>query len=307
MARISAPVRAAIEAFEVREWRTIAGIDVGENYLDLAITERRHPLGLEFARLDLRQFKTDPVRHLASAIARAAPSAGSRAIVLIDSPANPRRTAAHRGRAIDAALRLAVSAINRSRKGDARIALAMFPTPERDYFVRCAADPRCPPHLVAIARKVLGIEPGASHVGRRQRGRGWLFTRFMLSGFAAFRACEHLGVRAFESYPYLSFAMHKNGGERLPPKSSPREALAERIRIIARLAREAGVRTIPPIARLDQADAAALALSALCGAASRGLYSLSAPREGRFLLAARASDRDALERFLADRDAAGSA
>jgi hypothetical protein len=316
MARISAPVRAKVEAFDAGDCGPIAGIDVGERYLDLAVIEDPRAPALKLARIDLRPILSDAIGNLARTIENAAARLGRGAIALVDSPRNPRRwnprpgravAAPPGGRAIDADLHGIVRAINCKRERGAELALSMFPTPPGDYFVRCADDPGCRPHLAAFAREVLGIKPGAPDPGAARRGGGWLFTRFMLSGFATFRALDLLGACAFESYPYLAFALHKAADERLPPKSAGRDALAQRIRMIARLAREAGLAEIPPVANLDQADAAVLALTAALGAKGGRLYCVSAPDEGRFLFSVTRPDRAALDDFIAGRRGADSA
>lgn len=115
----------------------------------------------------------------------------------------------------------------------------------------------------------------------------------MLSGFAAFRALERLRARTFESYPHLAFTLHKTADEPLPSKSERRAALCARIGIVGRLAHEAGIREMPEIATLDQADAAVLAITAAQGAKWRGLFRVSAPQEGAFLLAVARRDRAA--------------
>jgi hypothetical protein len=316
MARISAPVRAKIEAFDAGDCGPIAGIDVGERYLDLALIEDPRAPALKLARIDLWPISSDVIGNLARAIENAAPRLGRGAIALVDSPRNPRGwnprpggaiAAPPGGRAIDADLREIVRAINGKRDRAAQVALSMFPTPTGDYFVRCAADPGFRPHLDAFAREVLGIKAGAPRPGAARRGGGWLFTRFMLSGFATFRALERLGACAFESYPYLAFALHKTADEQLPPKSAGRDAVAQRIRVIARLAHEAGLAEIPPVANLDQADAAVLALTAALGAKGDRLYCVSAPDEGRFLLSVIGQDRAVLDDLIAERRGADSA
>jgi hypothetical protein len=304
MARIPAALRAKVKTVDVGENSPIAGIDVGEGYLDLAMIENPRAPALRLARIDLQPLSSDAIEGVARAIARTMPRRGRDAIVLVDSPRNPRgwdqrsgraNPPALRGRAIDTTLHEIVRAINRKRGAADGVRLSMFPTPEIEYFIRCAEDPRCKPHLAAIAREALEIEAAAQNPSMIRRGGGWLFTRFMLAGFATFRALERLGACAFESYPYLSFALHKTGDERLPPKSARGDARAGRIGILARLAREVGMSEIPPIESLDQADAAVLALTAALGAASGGLYCVSAPGEGRFVLPMSLRDRAAVD------------
>jgi hypothetical protein len=164
----------------------------------------------------------------------------------------------------------------------------MFPTPRYDYFARCARDPRCKPHLKAIAAELFGVLAGRRSVDGDARGRapsgGAIFTRFMLAGFATYCALERLGVPAFESYPDLQLRLSYPSAK-LPPKSRHAEALAARRRIVAELAARFKLRDAPVPANLDQADAAALALAATSCARRGALWVVSDPCEGRFMLA----------------------
>ncbi|MGO9603895.1 MAG: hypothetical protein ACLQAT_10935 [Candidatus Binataceae bacterium] len=194
-------------------------------------------------------------------------------------------------RDIDTMLREIIARINRRRSPGTRIRLSMFPTPPLEYFIRCAAAADCKAHLRAIARTILRIAPRRSPAVRRNGG--WIFTRFMLAGFAAYCALERLGVETFEGYPYLAFSLWKRGEELLPPKSARRAAFACRRKIIARLRTEVGLE-VPPPATLDEADAGALTLSAiLASRAKRGALVLEGAGSGRFLLPLRPEDMDA--------------
>ncbi len=161
----------------------------------------------------------------------------------------------------------------------------MFPTPRFDYFARCARDPRCKPHLRAIAAELFDqlLDDGGD-ARDSSPGGGGTFTRFMLAGFATYRALERLGVPACESYPDLQLRL-SSPSTRLPPKRRHAEALAVRRRIVASLAAQLGLRDTPVPANLDQADAAALALAAAASARSGTLWVVSNPCEGRFMLA----------------------
>lgn len=164
----------------------------------------------------------------------------------------------------------------------------MFPTPEPTRFRDYVEDPRCKPHLSQIAAEVLAITRANSSVPRN--GGGWLFTRFMLTGFATHLAMERLGVQVFESYPYLAFALWKQRGENLPPKSRHSQALIARQEIIARLARQSGV-TVPPPRTLDEADAAAMTLVLrLAATKMEGVPVIESKLHGRFMVALQASD-----------------
>jgi hypothetical protein len=285
---------------------SFVGIDVGENFLDLAIVDSP-PRALVFKHVALDGLNGIACGTLAQRIKAAAPGLDSHTTALVDSPRWPRdldwsrrtllRDPAPRGREVDAVLRqifrtlVAVPA----GKGDPAVkvrmpGLSMFPTPRYDYFARCARDPRCKPHLSAIAAELFGAlspdQPGGDDVdaGGQAPSGGAIFTRFMLAGFATYRALELLGVQAFESYPDLQLRL-SSPSTALPPKGRRAEALAARRRIVASLAACLRLRTAPVPANLDQADAAALALAAVVAARRGTLWVISNPCEGRFMLA----------------------
>ena len=163
--------------------------------------------------------------------------------------------------------------------------LSMFPTPRFDYFARCVRDARCKPHLKAIARELFArLLDDEGDARESSLGGGGTFTRFMLAGFATYRALERLGVPAFESYPDLQLRL-SSPSTRLAPKKRRAEALTVRRRIVASLAARLRLRDTPAPANLDQADAAALALAAASAARSGTLWVVSNPCEGRFMLA----------------------
>ncbi|HTR60274.1 MAG TPA: DUF429 domain-containing protein [Candidatus Binataceae bacterium] len=245
---------------------------------------------LRFARVNIRSNSSDPVSEIAESVQRAAPELGRGALALVDSPRAPNASPTQRD--IDVALRATIASVNRKRNLADRITLSLFPTPPPEYFARCINDRSCKPHLISIARKVLGIPPGPT--GSRPRSGGWIFTRFMIAGFAAHLALERLGVDAFEGYPYLAFAMWKQKGEVLPPKSAHRAALIARQKIVARLARECGLAADIP-RTLDHADAAVLAITARLSARHGGTLFFASPEQGRFLLALDSRERTAVE------------
>jgi len=119
---------------------------------------------------------------------------------------------------------------------------------------------------------------------REPASGGGTFTRFMLAGFATYRALERLGIPAFEAYPDLQLRLSSPSTE-LPPKRRRADALAARRSIVASLAAQLGLRDAPVPANLDQADAAALALAAAGCARGGALWVVSNPCEGRFMLA----------------------
>jgi len=217
------------------------------------------------------------------------------AIALVDSPRWPcdldwsrgahLRDPTVKGRELDAILRRLFRALMAEASSGGKAAgLSMFPTPRYSYFARCAADSRCKPHLRAVASEMfgellpIGVWPASAP------GGGAIFTRFMLIGFATYRALERLGVAAFESYPDLQFRLCSPLSP-LPPKGRHAEAIAARRRIVARLAAENRIRAMPSPATLDQADAAVLALAAARAEKRGAMAVVSNPCEGQFMIA----------------------
>ena len=283
--------------------RAIAGIDVGEDYLDLAIIDGRHAR-IAYRRVALAGIDRAPLETLRERIAAAAPELGRGALAIVDSPRWPRDRAldsnhvrpARTSRDLDQVLRGLVAVLAASAPALGR--LAMFPTPPADYFLRCIADARCKPHL-----RALGCALFAPPRRREQRaavqapvGGGRLFTRFMIAGFAAYRALEAEGVEVCESFPDLQFRLVAPT-LRLLPKSAGRKALAMRQRIVARLASAVEVEAAAP-ASLDFADAAILALGALQAGRVGALIELNSADEGRFVLGLGPAQRRTLEAYL---------
>ena len=296
----------------------IVGIDVGEDFLDLAIVgaaakhlrlERVAVVGIERGG-DPNRAQTnidDTIRgdgregggidELRRRILAAAPELGaSGAIALVDSPRWPRDlnladvgggvrgvAGPSAGRRIDTTLRAIVGQLGLRKAGGAPFSLALFPTPRLEYFAACARDPRCKPHLAALGRELFGdaiekASPGIAPVGGR------VFTRFMLTGFAAYRAIDGIGVESYEAYPDLALRLWAAGVE-IRPKSAGRSALEARVRINRRLAEEIGCAGASRIATLDEADAAVLALSAMKARRSGAIALIEEAGEGRFALA----------------------
>lgn len=138
----------------------------------------------------------------------------------------------------------------------------------------------CKLHLRALCHEMFGEPSGG------ETGKGGTFTRFMISGFAAYRALERLEVDCFESYPDLQFRLW-NGGAGLPSKmKGTRKAIALRARqdAVRELATQLGVET-GPVATLDAADAAIMGLSAAAAEAGLGERVIIRDKaEGRFLI-----------------------
>jgi hypothetical protein len=195
------------------------------------------------------------------------------------------RDRAVNGRELDGILRRLFRMLVPDASADGRAAgLSMFPTPRYAYFAGCAADSRCKPHLRAVALEMFGELLSNRRSFTRAPTGGAIFTRFMLAGFATYRALESLGVVAFESYPDLQFRLCAPSTP-LPPKGRRGEAMAARRRIVARLASATRIRAMSLPASLDQADAAVLALAA-AQAEKRGVMTVvSNPCEGQFMIA----------------------
>ncbi len=271
----------------IRKNATILGVDVGEDFLDLAmLTPER--VGLSYHRVALVGVANPVVYSIAHRIAEALGRDLRGGIALVDSPRTPRdvdcsggkmvhRKEAPRARVIDASLReLLCARFNRQMRP-----LSMFPTPLASYFAGCVARSGCKPHLRAIAAELLAPlmhMPRATSTGSIAGGT---FTRFMLAGFAVFPALEKLGFRAFESYPDLQMRLWADG-EELPPKKFRGKALIARRKICANLAALIKVTNFEAPNTLDAADAAVLALSAFASASTDSLLELHCPPEGRF-------------------------
>lgn len=268
----------------------ILGVDVGEDYLDLALLSADRAT-LSHHRVELVGISNPVIESLARRIADAVGKDVRGAWALIDSPRTPRdvdcsgaklrmRIEAPRARVIDASLR----ELLRARFNAAMRPLSMFPTPLASYFAACAAEHRCKPHLRAIAEEILASAIRIPRGTKSESLAGGTFTRFMLAGFAAFPALESLGVRAFEAYPDLQMRLWSDG-IRLPPKSLRVEALRVRRNICQRVAGIVRVTSYQAPRTLDEADAAVLALSAAASASAQSLIELHCPAEGRFAVA----------------------
>jgi len=332
MSAASASARSQVASLSIMAPPTgpIVGIDVGEDFLDLAVldatakdlrlarvavtaVERAGLAQADIARgcIAQRAIANDggAIRELERRLIAAAPELGvPGAIVLIDSPRWPRdlnvamRTddvdarprSEHRGagRAIDACLRAIVSKLALRKRDGSPFRLALFPTPKFDYFAACARDAGCKPHLAAIARELFGAALQTAPTLSAPAG-GRVFTRFMLTGFAAYRALEARPGQCFEAYPDLAFRLWARRAQ-IPSKSAGRAALAARQRINRRLAEALGCVGAGNIATLDEADAAVLALSAGLAARAGVIAVIEERGEGRFALAL---DRDQARRL----------
>jgi Protein of unknown function (DUF429) len=315
----------------------MAGIDVGEDFLDIATflpASRR----LKLARVDLRklsatavdhprrsQFKPDPILSLRAMLVDRVPELRG-AIALVDSPRWPSDlycskliarandsvrcldnrtslpeaqkprdlagTSSVRSRKIDAALRALVIALRELGTDSVRTPLSMFPTPPLRYFGAHLNSATCKAHLRLLGQILFG------RVLNREYGpvSGGLFTRFMIVGFATYIALQPITSRVYECYPDLQFKLWSRGQQCLSKNSSigRTAALASRIDILMAVAAAMGISDLPAIQRMDEADAAILALSAAAARQQRTSLIVESPEEGRFLVALTESDAQRL-------------
>jgi hypothetical protein len=264
------------------------GVDVGEDFLDLAVL-RLSPVALEHHRIALDGIENDPLGILRTRLAARCPDANSSWLALIDSPRWPvdldcssraviARDPAPTGRILDRALRAMLSASARH----SAIRLSMFPTPRLAYFTKCANAPACKVHLAAAYRQLFNGAPAAPLANASTRVAGGNFTRFMLAGFLTFRVWQELGAQTLEAYPDLQFRLSSRAA--ILPKRAGKAALAARVSVLKRMRRSLGIAKTPLPATHDQADAEILALSAVLAARRGLLAALEHPAEGRFLL-----------------------
>ena len=233
----------------------------------------------------------------------AAPLLREGAIALVDSPRWPSdkdcsqtgvvaRSDHAGGRGIDAVLRALVKKLRSLGAGAALRPLSMFPTPRFDYFgVRVTAD-LCKPHLQALGRELFGRAVCAEF----GPPRGGTFTRFMITGFATYKALAMIGAETYECYPDLQFRLWCNEPA-LPPKKAKKGnqesravALAARLRIIGQLAAMLKVSGCGMVCTIDAADATILALSAAAATRYGVNVIVKESAEGEFLVSFGAAD-----------------
>ncbi len=266
----------------------IAGIDVGEDFLDLAVLHIR-TLTLQHHRIALRGTQAAPLDMIRERLRACCPDAGPQWLALIDSPRWPldldcsKPALAHRdpvpaGRLLDRALR----EILRASPSHAAMRLSMFPTPRLDYFTRCARRPNCKPHLRAAYTHLFGpsdrlANPAFNSAAASSTGGN--FTRFMLAGFLRLQSLP-IARRANPGGVSGIAIQICRRGEPLLPKRAGRPALAQRVAINRKLRRVIGIKRSPLPANLDQADAEILVLSAALAARRGALGALEHPAEG---------------------------
>ncbi len=156
----------------------------------------------------------------------------------------------------------------------------MFPTPAFAYFTGQLNRDGCKPHLLALGRDLFPSAPSP-----KGEAKGGTFTRFMIAGFATYRALSALGAESFEGYPDLQFRLW-NASRALPSKSGGRSiALARRREIVAEVAKLNDCTGHERIHSLDEADATILALSGIVTAAHGTHVIVEHRAEGRLLVA----------------------
>ena len=287
---------------EIASDAAIVGIDVGEDYLDLAsIAPGRGKL--RYARIAIDQIGGgDRIMALADALVERVPELCAGAVAIVDSPRCPIDTDCSQihfaprenppsRRAIDSGLRAMVHRLNENPARDRKTQLWLFPTPPMRYFAACILYPACKTHLRSMGEQMFGPPKSREQIPARLTG-GRLFTRFMIAGFAVYQALARIGVDAFEGYPYLGFRLWMAGDNELPAKKKTSNAytnaLEARHKILKRIILPAKFKMDPP-ATYDEADAAILATTVAAASRDGSLFQIRDRAEGRFIVAL---DRD---------------
>jgi hypothetical protein len=283
---------------EIASDAAIVGVDVGENYLDLAsIAPDRDQL--RYARIALDQIGgADCIGSLADVLVDRVPELRTGAIAIVDSPRcpidadgsqshfAPRENPPAR-RAIDSRLRAMVHQLNENPARVRKTQLWLFPTPPMRYFTECVRHPDCKPHLRSMGEQMFQPPKSPAQIPARLTG-GALFTRFMIAGFAVHQALARIGVEACEGYPYLTFRLWMNGDDELPAKKKTSNAFADalqaRRRILHRITLPAKLKMAPP-ATYDEADAAILATTMAAASSDGAIFQVRDRAEGRFVVA----------------------
>jgi hypothetical protein len=186
---------------------------------------------------------------------------------------------------IDAKLREMIASLLAEGPIRALRPLALFPTPPLSYFSAHLAAPLCKPHLGALGLAMFGSMVNPHPLPPA----GGTFTRFMVAGFAAYRALDRLDAVSYESYPDLQFRLWTTSSE-LPSKTrrngmNKAGVLASRVAVLDSLCRALGTDECPAITSIDAADAAILALSTAQASRDGIVAVIDSPEEGRFVAA----------------------
>ena len=283
---------------EIASDAAIVGIDVGEDYLDVAsIAPDRGKL--RYARIALDQIGgSDSVAALADVLVDRVPDLRAGAIAIVDSPRCPidadcsqshfaPRESPPARRAIDSGLRALVHRLNENPARARKTQLWLFPTPPIRYFAQCVLHPACKPHLRSMGEQMFQTTKSFAQIPARLTG-GALFTRFMIAGFAVYQALARIGVDAYEGYPYLGFRLWMTRDEELPAKKKTSNAFADalgaRRKILDRITLPEKFKMAPP-ATYDQADAAILASTVAAASRDGSIFQIRDRAEGRFIVA----------------------
>jgi hypothetical protein len=283
---------------EIASDAAIFGIDVGEDYLDLAsIAPERSKL--RYARIALDQIGGgDSIGSLADMLVDHVPELRAGAVAIVDSPRCPvdvdcsqvhfaPRENPPGSRVIDSGLRSIVHRLNENPARDRRTQLWLFPTPSMTYFAECVLHPACKPHLRSMGEHMFRPLESPAQIPARLSG-GALFTRFMIAGFAVYQALAMIGVHAYEGYPYLGFRLWMSRDDELPAKKKTSNALFDaleaRRKILQRITLPAKFKMAPP-ATYDEADAAILATTVAAASRYGAIFQIRDRAEGSFIVA----------------------
>jgi Protein of unknown function (DUF429) len=218
------------------------------------------------------------------------------AIVLVDSPrwprdldwSNPQITVAtdfKTSREIDRGLRALVSRLHGLRANPA-LTLSMFPTPPMSYFGAHIKQESCKSHLRLFGHALFGETVNRDY----GPALGGTFTRFMISGFATYRALQNIAAGVYESYPDLQFRLWCRGRQLISKKRGRAASLPSRIRVLGALARQLAITGLGGLKQMDEADAAILALGTAAARQHGAIVTIDNATEGSFLIALDAPD-----------------
>ncbi len=302
----------------------MAGIDVGEDFLDVAIFS---PAGanLNLARIDLGKIgcpfdrplssraNQDAISSLRAILTGAVPALRG-AIVLVDSPRWPSDLdwseathgscwAGRRQLSLRNAHQPRIVARRTSVRGreidtalrDLAFTISQF-SPDLP-LAPLSMFPTPPMRYFGAHLNIPSCKPHLRLLGQAVFGSvlnrdygppsGGIFTRFMIAGFATYLALQPIASAVYEGYPDLQFKLWSRG-QQLFSKSSKygrRAALASRTSVLSELAHRLGVDRLTPIPRMDAADAAILALSNAAAQKRGARLIIENPGEGSFLVA----------------------
>jgi hypothetical protein len=302
-ARVPPTLRLSVRRFHLHTNAVVAGIDVGEDFLDIATLAHQNPR-LKLTRIDLRDISSESAERisrsplganavmlLGAILAEKVPTLRG-AVVLVDSPRWPRDLdwskrgvipAAHspHSREIDVGLRALVRTLRVRGANSTLRPLSMYPTPPMRYFAAHLSTDTCKLHLRMLGQALFGVSVNRA----RGPASGGIFTRFMIAGFATYRALETIGAEVYECYPDLQFRLWCRGHRLFSKTKSRRAALESRIRVLSSLACGVGLKGFDQVRRLDEADAAILALSIIAARDHGGSFIFENSNEGSFIVA----------------------